>query len=387
MPHYFPAVRYGGPIRSVQGLAAATAALGHDVHVYTTNVDGPGVSDVPTGLPVVIDGVAVWYFPSGLGRKIFRSPALGRSLEETIKTFDIVHIHYMWVWTTICAAAIARRHCVPYILAPRGMLVADLIRRRSGFAKRAWLGVFGRHDIRCAAAIHVTSDVEATDFTALRLSARRVVIIPNGVDALQKQEGISMWGELGTSANGGRPYVLFLGRLSWKKGLDRLVRAFVTVPNADLVIAGYDEGGYQLVIERLVSEGQIGDRVRFVGPVEGAIKQMLVANASCVVLPSYNENFGMVVVEAMAAGRPVVVTPEVGLANVVEGTGSGIVAQGDPAAIAAALNFILRNPTQARGMGEAGRTVVQQRYGWDTVARDVQQLYEECCASLPPDGR
>jgi hypothetical protein len=79
MPHYYPALRYGGPIRSVQGLAAATAALGHDVHVYTTNIDGPNVSNVAIGVPTDLDGVNVWYFPAAVGRKVFRSPAMGRA--------------------------------------------------------------------------------------------------------------------------------------------------------------------------------------------------------------------------------------------------------------------------------------------------------------------
>lgn len=381
MPHYYPAVRYGGPIRSVQGLAAATAALGHDVHVYTTNVDGTGVSDRPTDAPVDLDGVKVWYFPSGCGRKIFRSPKMGRALDETISSFDVVHIHYVWVWTTIRAAAAARRRAVPYVLAPRGMLVADLIRRRSRLAKQAWLALFGMRDVAAAAAIHVTSDVEAAEFNGLGLLTRRVVVIPNGVDPPSDVvEGTDAHvGE--ASDDAGRPYLLFLGRISWKKGLDRLIRAFPAVEGAELVIAGYDENGHQAVVRRLAADCGISNRIRFVGPVEGQEKQRLIRDASCLVLPSYNENFGMVVIEAMAAGRPVVVTAEVGLANVVEQSGSGIVAGGDPDTLASALNYILRNPAEARAMGAAGRRVAQERYSWTAVAREAEQLYEECRAS------
>ena len=382
MPHYFPAVRYGGPIRSVQGLAAATAALGHEVHVYTTNVDGPGVSAVPTGQPVDHDGVKVWYFPNGAGRKIFRSPQLGRALDETVSSFDLVHIHYMWVWTTIRAAAAARRATVPYVLAPRGMLVADLIRRRGNLAKRTWLSLFGKKDIAEAAALHVTSEIEACDFKALDLVARRIAVIPNGVDV-----EVEATGESRRPRAGEKPYVLFLGRISWKKGLDRLIRAFPAVDDADLVIAGYDEDGHQAVVERLASQARIAARVRWVGPVEGDAKHELLRQARCLVLPSYNENFGMVVVEAMAARRPVVVTPEVGLADVVRDSGSGLVAEGEPAALAAAINWILRNPADAERMGAAGVRTVRDRYLWSAVARRTLQLYEEClvAAKLPPE--
>lgn len=372
MPHYYPAVRYGGPIRSVQGLAAATAAMGHDVHVYTTNVDGPGLCDRPIGQSVALDGVKVTYFPAGLGRKAFRSPAMGRALDDTIASFDIVHIHYIWVWTTVRAAAAARRSCTPYVLAPRGMLVADLIRRQSRIPKLAWLALFGRRDVEGAAVLHMTSEVEAADFKALDIPARRIAIIPNGVEIPELT-----FGDPSVRA-AGRPYVLFLGRISWKKGLDRLVEAFASVEDADLVVAGYDENGYQAAVERLADEAGVRGRTRFVGPAEGDAKSALIRNATCLVLPSYNENFGMSAIEAMALSRPVVVTKEVGLSSIVAASGAGLAIAGDPAEFSQALNFMIRNPDKARAMGEAGRRTVEERFGWPAVAGQVVSLYRAC---------
>ena len=379
MPHYFPAVRYGGPIRSVQGLAAATAALGHDVHVYATNVDGAGVCDVPIDTPVDLDGVKVRYFPSGRGRKIFRSPQMGRVLDKTISSFDVVHIHYVWVWTTVRAAAAARKHSIPYVLAPRGMLVADLIRRRSSPAKKAWLALFGRRDVAGAAAIHVTSDVEASQLASLGLSTHRVAVIPNGVNVNE------MLPDGASTSETAHPYILFLGRISWKKGLDRLIRAFPAVGDADLVIAGYDEDGHQAIVERLAETSGIRDRIKFVGPAEGNAKARLIGGASCLVLPSYNENFGMVVVEAMAAGRPVVVTPEVGLAEMIERSRCGIVAGRSTASLAAALNYLLTNPIDARAMGVAGRQTALAHYSWPAIARNMTLLYENLVLPLKSD--
>ena len=379
MPHYYPAVRYGGPIRSVQGLAAATAALGQDVHVYTTNVDGPGVSDVPTAEPVDVDGVKVWYFPAGAGRKVFRSPAMGRALDATVGSFDVVHIHYMWVWTTVRAAAAARYWEVPYVLAPRGMLVADLIQRRRTAAKKIWLALFDARNIARAAAIHATSDVEATDLKVLGLAARRIAVIPNGID-LHAERGVFGGSPAGVCATteSRKRYILFLGRISWKKGLDRLIGALPTIEAADLVIAGYEEQSYAAVVKRLAEEGGVTGRVRFVGPTEGVDKWALIRGAACLVLPSYHENFGMTVIEAMAVGCPVVVTAEVGLSVVVAETGSGLVAPGDHAGLAAAVNVVLNNPVRARAMGEAGRRVVAERFGWPAIAARMVELYAAC---------
>ena len=156
-----------GPIYSVHALCAALAELGHDVNVYTTNVDGPGVSAVPVGIPVDLDGVQVTYFETGIGRRLYRSPAMAKALRENVSGFDVIHLHSVFLWPTAVAAAIARRARVPYVLAPRGMLVADLIQRKSSLLKRAWIELFERRNLAGAAAIHVTSDVEAEEIRAL----------------------------------------------------------------------------------------------------------------------------------------------------------------------------------------------------------------------------
>jgi glycosyltransferase involved in cell wall biosynthesis len=363
----------------VHGLAAATAALGHDVHVYTTNIDGADISNVPVGVPVERDGVSITYFPAGLGRRVFRSPEMDRTLERTIGSFDIVHIHYVWVWPTVAAAAAARRHGVPYVLSPRGMLVADLIRRRRALPKLAWLALFDRKTISSAAAIHATTESEANDIRALGLATPRIEIIANGVEL----PPISDTGRnrTDTRAASGNPYILFLGRVSWKKGLDRLVEGMTLVRGADLVIAGYDENGYQSDVERRVAKLGIAERVHFIGPVEGESKWEWIRNSICLVLPSYNENFGMSVIEAMAVGRPVVVSAKVGIADDVAETGSGVVADGDPASLAEAINAVLGDPEGRQRMGEAGRKTVHERFGWTRIARRMEDLYRECIAT------
>ena len=128
-----------------------------------------------------------------------------------------------------------------------------------------------------------------------------------------------------------RPYVLFLGRLNWKKGLDRLIPAMQQVTNVDLLIAGNDEENYRPELEALARRCGVIDRVRFLGPSPWRKEMGLAFSAQILALPSYSENFGNVVLEAMAAGCPVFVTPEVGMASRVQEAGCGVVASGDPA--------------------------------------------------------
>src|SRR5262249_53609574 len=128
-----------------------------------------------------------------------------------------------------------------------------------------------------------------------------------------------------------RPYVLFLGRLIWKKGLDRLIPAMQQFTDADLLIAGNDEENYRPELEALARRCGVAGRVCFIGPVHGKEKWELLTSAHILALPSYSENFGNVILEAMAAGCPVLVTPEVGLASVVHEVGCGVVTAGEPA--------------------------------------------------------
>ena len=374
VPTYYPAVRYGGPIVSVRGLVRSLAARGHDVHVYTTNVDGPSNTDLPLSSLLNLDGVSVWYFPTAMGRRVYRSPSMGRALYMNITDFDIVHTHSVFLWPTTIAARAARTHNIPHVLAPRGMLVASLIRRKSWLAKRAWIAAFERRNIEAAAALHATSQQEADDIERLGLTYQRMIIVPNGTEF---PDSTSAKNRNKESAIRERPTILFLGRVNWKKGLDRLIRAMSHLRGAHLVVAGDEDEGYRNTLEALAGQLGVGSRVRFLGPVHGARKWELLESAQVLALPSYSENFGNVILEAMAAGCPVVVTPEVGLADVVHESGAGVVVLGDPLPLARALQGVLADESAARAMGEAGRRIARERFSWQVVAGEMENVYEQ----------
>ena len=375
VPTYYPAVRYGGPIRSVHGLASALAAQGHEVHVYTTNVDGDGVLPVRLDRPVQLDGVNVSYFATSVGRRLYRSVRMGQALHANISGFDIIHLHSVFLWPTSAAAQVARKAGVPYVLSPRGMLVQDLIRRKSSLAKHAWIALFERRNIERAAAVHLTSEIEASELRALGFPHARLAIVANGIEM-----PIDIPNDDFDPTGMRRPYALFLGRLNWKKGLDRLIPAMKEVANADLLIAGNDEENYRPELEALARRHGVVDRVRFVGPVDDSKKWALLASARILVLPSYSENFGNVVLEAMAAGCPVIVTPEVGIASLVQEAGCGVVAAGDPAKLGLEMKRLLDDHGRRQDMGKAGRRTVQTKYSWKTIGKQMLDLYVDILA-------
>lgn len=376
VPSYLPAVRYGGPIASVHGLCSALAARGHDVHVFTTSVDGDGDSPVPHGTPVELDGVEVTYFRSRRLRRLFWAPAMGRALREQVASFDVVHLHSVFLWPTSAAARAARRSGVHYVVAPRGMLVPELIAARSSLAKRAWILVHERRNLRGAAAVHVSSDLERRDYLRCGLDAARFYELPNGVTPSDPAEPSAVSPAIRDLAGAG-PYVLFLGRLSWKKGIEPLIEAIARIEAVRLVVAGHDDEALRPRLERRAAELGIGSRISFAGAVGGADKTALLAGCVALAAPSTSESFGNVVLEAMAAGRPAITTPEVGLAEALLRHDCGIVVPADPAALADAIARLLHAPELAARLGAAGRRAALAEYSWDRIAERTEAAYRE----------
>jgi glycosyltransferase involved in cell wall biosynthesis len=373
---YLPAHRYGGTIVSVHGLCKSLAARGHDVHVFTTSVDGPGDSVVRHGEPVDLDGVSVWYFRSRWLRRLYWSPPLGRALAARAGGFDVVHTHAVFLWPLWAAARAAERAGVPYVMSPRGMLEKALIDQKSRVFKTAWIALIEKQNLRHAAAVHVTSAREEVELAALGFDLPPIVEVPNGVDVTPGADGTGALDPAIRAIVDGPPYVLFLGRVSWKKGLDRLIRAIPHM-SADLivVIAGNDEEGLRPALQAQADQLKVGGRVVFTGAVGGQEKRALLAGARLLVLPSYSENFGNVVVEAMAAGCAVVVTPEVGIAPAVEAAGAGWVVDGDPAILGKRVAELSANVALRSAMGERGRATAQREYSWSRVAERMESAY------------
>jgi glycosyltransferase involved in cell wall biosynthesis len=373
VPTYLPAWRHGGPILAVHGLCKALAARGHEVTVFTTDVHGKGRLHVPPGRPVEIDGVEVRYFSVRPPRRLYLAPGLGRAARQEAARFDLVHLHSVFLWPTSAAARAAERAGVPYVLSPRGMLVPELIRARGRWRKLAWLALAERRTIERAAALHATSALEGEDAARLGYPLPPVFVAPNGIDPAPWDGNPAALSPPVRQVVEGGPFLLFLGRLSWKKGLDRLIPALAQVPGALLAAAGNDEEGLRPGLERLASDSGVAGQIRFLGPVHGADKAALLHRAAALVLPSRSENFGNVVLEAWAAGRPVAVTPEVGLAATVREAGAGVVADGD---LGASLRDLLADPARLDAMGRRGAEAVRERFGWPAVARRMDGFYE-----------
>ena len=368
VPTYLPATRYGGPIFSVHGLASAQAALGAEVSVLTTSVDGSQDSDVPHGHACMLDGVKVWYFRSRWLRRLYFSWGMRRWLKANIAAFDVVHLHSVFLFPTNMAARLCIAAGVPYLIAPRGMLVPELISGQRSLIKALWIRLFERKTLAMAASFHATSELELDDARRLGVPVQNPCVIENGVALPNRRD----WPEPMQS-----PYVLYLGRLSWKKNLDLLIEACSALPNVHLVLAGAaDNDAIVSNLQTLVSRFGSQNRVSFLGELKGDDKWAWIQHARIVALVSKNENFGNAAAEALCFGTPVVLSKGVGLAPATAAAGAGWICDADVGSIQAAVAAAFSNPQEAKLRGERGQVWAQSALGWQAGAVKTMAVYQ-----------
>jgi glycosyltransferase involved in cell wall biosynthesis len=368
VPTYLPALRYGGPIQSVHSLCAALVRQGHSVDVATTNVDGPGDSAVALETRVDLDGVGVHYFPSRLLRRLYYAPRLRHWLRAHIADYDVVHLHSVFLWPTLIAARLAVQAGRPYVLSPRGMLVRELVQARSRWLKSAWIALFERRTLRQAAAVHLTSVVESEALQEFMPGVNaQLDVIRNGVDEPARDQG--------TSAQPVPPYVLVLGRISWKKRIERAIEAIAAVPGLRLVVAGGDDEGLLPALRDCAKKWGVADRVEFAGQVQGERKQALLRDARALLMVSLTENYGNVVLEAMACGTPAIVVPQIGAAEAVQASAGGWVIADSVDALQTKLQELLAQPELAVAAGSRAACWVAAEASWSAVAVQMSRLY------------
>ncbi len=369
MPGFFPAVRYGGPIETVLRLCQELTRL-VDLEVMTTDADGPHALDVPIGRVVDVEGVKVRYYRCWPRNSMVFSAPLVAALHAEMPRFDIAHVTGAFVIPSTAACRAARSANRPYVVSPRGSCRTWALRQKR-WKKLPYWHLVERSNLERAAAIHVTSEVEKLELEEL-LPGARSFLVPNGV----------VLPEVVPDVVRAPRRVVFLGRLHPVKALDRLLEALsrldLMLPGVEAVFAGPDDVGEWHRLSKQLARLQPRPNIRFVGPVSGRPKSELLASAAVLVLPSHSENFGQVVVEALAHGTPVIASRQTPW-GVLEDRGAGLWVPNDAASLASAMYRVLSDPDQARAMGAAGLRLAGE-YAWPRVARTMADMYEQCVA-------
>jgi glycosyltransferase involved in cell wall biosynthesis len=384
-PYFAPAWAYGGVPRAVTGLARAQAAAGHLVRVITTDALAPS-SRLPAG-EFVIDGVRVTRVPnlSNALRARFNL-STPRGFRVAVRRLlaadavDIVHAHELRTVENQLVVRLVGGAGLPFVVSPHGTLPYETGR---GAVKRVWDRLLGRRVLRTIDCVVALTAVEARAARALwaragvPLADAQVSVVPNGVDV----------DAFGDPVEGGRfrerwrlgrgPVVLFLGRLAERKGLPLLVEAFAAaaqeLPAARLVVAGPD-GGMRAALERQAAGPPLDAQVVFTGFLDGADVRAALAAADLFALPATGEGFSMAALEAMASGRPPVLSPDCHFSEVAD-EGCGLVVPLHPDAWRDALVTLLTDPDRRASMGRRARELVRERYSWVRISAQLERVY------------
>jgi len=396
----------GAVSRAAGGLYESVRRLVQELRTTEVEATVLGTFDVFTKDDITAwDPVTVRAFrPSGPAQFGY-----SKGYEEFLKIYrpQLLHTHGIWIYSSVATYAYSKKHRVPYMISPHGML--DPWAVRNSYWKK-WIAKHlyeNAHLQRCS-VMRALCESEAQAFRKYGLK-NPITIIPNGIDLpdASKGNGLMVKGD-----KGGRNRLLFLGRLHPKKGIPNLIRGFKHAldsrsPTSEtpwqLVIAGWDQEDHEAELMKLceqlglksggrdVQSGEVGDEaqraeVLFWGPSFKKEKDSLLRSADAFVLSSFSEGLPMTVLEAWSHRLPVVMTPE---CNLPEGFAADAAIRIETSAesIARGLDSLFSmSASDLESMGAKGRALVEERFTWRTIAQQLREVYDWMLDGGAPPG-
>jgi glycosyltransferase involved in cell wall biosynthesis len=380
VPYFFPAWAYGGIPRLAYGLSRALQQRGHQVRVITT--DALDQTDrLPYG-EANVEGLHVFRFRNLSNRlayehQLFLPLGARNVLRKSVAEADVVHLHGYWHLLNNAAVSAARELNRPVVLTPNGTLLPH---ERKTRIKAAWHQLFGKAVLEGVDRFIAVSRAELNQFHRAGLDPDRVDMVHNGLE-LAEFETLPERGTFRRAHGiGERPVVLYLGKLTPRKGVHHLVGAMARLRDLDpvLVIAGNDMAGVRDGLEELARGLDLTRSVRFVGLLTGPERLAALSDADVLVYPSTEEIFGLVPFEGMMCGTPAVVTDDCGCGELVAQARAGVLVRyGDEAMLAASLRSLLADPIRRKRMVARGRKFIEKHFAWGTIAAQTEAVYRK----------
>lgn len=371
---FYPSHIYGGPATVALNQARELVRRGHDVTVVTSDVLTLHPRQHIAAREAEMDGVCIKYFPTWIFLPRFSaliSFELWKWLKQSIKNYDVVHVHFARDWIPVAVAREAIRQTVRVFLQPHGMLG-----RTDGFRKYLDMLIIGRL-LNHATAVLPLQETEERIIASTAPHAKSL-ILPNGVNI---QSTDKRWNVDALS----RRTVLFLARLHPRKRVISLIEAAKLLKETGrgirFRIVGPDEGDL-LRAQQCVKEYGLENSVEFIGPLahEQVIQEFI--KASIYILPSVDEPFPMTVLEAMALGVPTIVTEGIHIRDLLERSKAAMVVPANPESIAVGVLEIFANPGVATQLSENGRRLIANELTIDRVVTRLERIYQGVTADV-----
>ena len=325
-------------------------------------------------------GVPIHFFPVQWGESFKYSRPFSTWLNAHVCDFDVVHIHAVFNHASLAAARACRRQQVPYVVRPLGTLDPWSMKQKP-LRKRFFWALAGRKMLRMASAVHYTAEPERRATEQL-LGLDKGKVIPLGVESSAPVDDACS----AAIVRANRPYVLVLSRIHPKKGLEFLIEAFLGLREKDryagwqLVIAGDGEPAYVESLKQNVTQRRGDEVVVFRGWLDGEQKHAILQDASLLALPSHQENFGLCVLEALVHGVPVLISPQVNLAEDIARANAGWICPVEVASLTTCLESALSSEEERARRGSAGKKFAE-KYEWSKVAKQLESMYSSVVAA------
>lgn len=339
-------------------------------------------------------GLGLELFPLQFPRRSFNSIPLWRWLRRHVADYDLVHIHGVFNFPYLFGARAALGAGVPLVVSPHGSLDPFDLRKRAALKQHVYGPWFVRPILAGASAVLCTSPIEAArvvtygarpaprmESIPLPVAGGNMVVVPGDVAAWRQRHRIPP----------DHAVVLFLSRIDAKKGLDLLIPAFAKVrrtrQDITLVLAGSGDALLERELRALAGREGLEDAVRWLGFIEGAEKRMAYAASDVFALPSYNENFGLVIIEALHAAKPVLISREVYIHELLHARGCAEISDTTVESVAAGLLRLLEDADRRRLMGERGRQVALEEFSPAAVRGSMRAFYRSVARERRVAGR
>ena len=380
VPSFAPCFSHGGVVNASYQIAKKQVEKGHEVTVYTTDSCNKRLK-FENNYNVDVDGIKVFYFKN-MSNTIKNKLTIDTPIrfpnyiKKTIEKFDIIHIHEHRHSLAIATHRYAKKNNIPYVLQAHGSVLPFFQKEQ---LKELFDKLWGFDILHDATKVFALSDVEKEQYLKMGIKKENIEIVPLGIN-LDEYKNLPDKGKFKSKQNidENNKLILFLGRIHEIKGLDLLIKSFSAVSNENvkLAIVGGDYG-FKEELEKLILKNNLNDKVLFPGVLTGQDKIEALVDCDIFVMPSRYESFTTSGLEAMACFKPLILTKNNHIQSWVKNN-VGLVCEFDEKDLSNCIKTLLNNQDLCNDFGNAGRKLIENKYDWNKVEKQIETIYDKC---------
>ena len=380
VPSFAPCFSHGGVVNASYQIAKKQVQNGDDVTVYTTDSCDKRL-EFENNYNVDVDGIKVFYFKNlsnNVKNKLTIDTPISfpNHIKKTVKDFDIIHIHEHRHSLAIATHKYAVKNNIPYVLQAHGSVMPFFQKEK---LKEIFDKLWGFDILHDARKVFALTNVEKEQYLKMGIKEENIEIVPLGINLneyahLPKPGGFKYKHHIKSEEK----VLLFLGRIHEIKGLDLLIKSFNEIPNDNvrLAIVGGDYG-FKSELDKLISEFNLNDKVIFPGVLTGNDKIQALVDCDIFIMPSRYESFTTSGLEAMACGKPLILTKNNHIHDWVKDN-VGLVCDFNERDLANCIETLLNNNNLCNEFGKTGRKLIEDKYDWNKVSRQIESIYKKC---------